>query len=406
MSCTRKWFQALAAGVALYTGFLSIRAAHAVAPAPRYVLTDIGSLYGTDADARGINNNGVIVGISYKPNIGSRAFRTGPTLPINPSTDDLGAIGNFESAAFGVNSSGQSVGWVATATGASQVVAARYPATGTDVASSSTIGSFGGTVAIALDINDAGQAVGYARRSGQTNDHAFRTGPNQSINASTDDLGTLGGTTSNAYGINNSGQVAGYSAVNSSITHAFRTRPNLPINPVTDDLGTLGGPHSLAYDINDAGWVVGYSNVATLEERAFLCPPGRPINPLTDNLGTIPGFGVSFANAVNNSQVVVGYAVANQTFNAFVYDGTAMYNLNDLVEPTSRTGWVLSEAFDVNDRGQIVGNGYLNGQFRSFLLTPIPEPSAACLLVMALVTAPWFQRRRRRYRCFDAHSER
>jgi hypothetical protein len=90
--------------------------------------------------------------------------------------------------------------------------------------------------------------------------------------------------------------------------------------------------------------------------------------------------------------VVVGDLInsSTSTFRAFVYDGSAIYNLQDLVEPTSLTGWVLTEANDINDRGQIVGNGYLNGQPRAYLLTPIPEPSSTCLLATWLVVGPLF----------------
>jgi hypothetical protein len=42
--------------------------------------------------------------------------------------------------------------------------------------------------------------------------------------------------------------------------------------------------------------------------------------------------------------------------------------LNDLIPPSS--GWVLEYAYDVNDFGQIVGAGSLDGQPRGFLLTP------------------------------------
>jgi probable HAF family extracellular repeat protein len=34
------------------------------------------------------------------------------------------------------------------------------------------------------------------------------------------------------------------------------------------------------------------------------------------------------------------------------------------------SGWVLSFAVDINDRGQIVGGGFHNGAFHAFLLSP------------------------------------
>ena len=47
-----------------------------------------------------------------------------------------------------------------------------------------------------------------------------------------------------------------------------------------------------------------------------------------------------------------------------------MLDLNDLIPPDS--GWLLQRANDINDQGQIVGRGITDGQFRAFLLTPLP----------------------------------
>jgi len=43
---------------------------------------------------------------------------------------------------------------------------------------------------------------------------------------------------------------------------------------------------------------------------------------------------------------------------------------------------------DINDSGQIVGTGVLNGEKHGYLLTPIPEPATfAGLLTLAAVMA-------------------
>jgi probable HAF family extracellular repeat protein len=48
-----------------------------------------------------------------------------------------------------------------------------------------------------------------------------------------------------------------------------------------------------------------------------------------------------------------------------------MQNLNNLIDPAN--GWFLLEAFEINDMGQIVGQG-INpyGEEHAFLLTPVP----------------------------------
>ena len=45
------------------------------------------------------------------------------------------------------------------------------------------------------------------------------------------------------------------------------------------------------------------------------------------------------------------------------------FDLNALVPPGS--GWTLSEALRINDKGQIIGVGQTQGQVRAFLLNPV-----------------------------------
>ncbi len=70
-------------------------------------------------------------------------------------------------------------------------------------------------------------------------------------------------------------------------------------------------------------------------------------------------------------------ANADGTTRPFVYEGTAMFDLNSLIPVNS--GVVLSSASDINDSGQIVANGYFSNSqtvaTRAFLLTPVPEPT-------------------------------
>src|SRR4051794_3796764 len=45
-------------------------------------------------------------------------------------------------------------------------------------------------------------------------------------------------------------------------------------------------------------------------------------------------------------------------------------DLNTRLDPLS--GWILSDAADINEAGQITGQGLINGQYHAYLLTPIP----------------------------------
>jgi probable HAF family extracellular repeat protein len=89
------------------------------------------------------------------------------------------------------------------------------------------------------------------------------------------------------------------------------------------DLGTLGGSLSEGFGIDNAGHVVGTSNLPNDQGR-----------------------------------------------HAFIYiSGIGMIDLNDLIARDS--GWELQVARAINDRGEIVGFGLINGKSRAFLLEPV-----------------------------------
>lgn len=107
-------------------------------------------------------------------------------------------------------------------------------------------------------------------------------------------------------------------------TAQVRRNPNLHAvlweNGKAVDLGGFGGD-SYAYGINAVGKVVGRAETETGGRRAFLWNKGK------------------------------------------------MFDLNNLIAPDS--GWFLSSANAINNRGQIVGTGGYHNQQRAFLLTPI-----------------------------------
>src|SRR5207249_10378820 len=135
--------------------------------------------------------------------------------------------------------------------------------------------------------------------------------------------------------------------------------PFLFANGVQTNLGTMPGR---AEAINDRGLIVGWAQSTSGGAHAFV-GDGRT---MTD-LGTLGGAS-SRANAINKSGQVVGDAdTATGASHAFLYDCGSMVDLNDLVEAGS--GWVLESATGINDAGQIVGRGSINGVERAFLST-------------------------------------
>ena len=93
-----------------------------------------------------------------------------------------------------------------------------------------------------------------------------------------------------------------------------------------------------------------------------------------------PWIGCS-ASAINDVQQAVGSCWTSAPDPSLIvehavswpHDGSVT-DLNARIDP--RAGWVLSYAQDINNVGQIVGQGWLNGQVRGFLLTPADETIA------------------------------
>jgi probable HAF family extracellular repeat protein len=171
------------------------------------------------------------------------------------------------------------------------------------------------------------------------------------------DLGTLPGSiSSQATGINKAGEVVGNTFIpagnNQTLYHAF-----LYTGGQMQDLGTLGGGVSEATGINDAGQVAGTSLTTQSNEDPFIYS-GAQIN----DLGTLGGQ-ATFANGINNSGQVVGWAnvFTNGIGNvhAFLY---SVGQMRDLGSPREN-----SEAYGINDAGQIIGDGTVGGSSYALL---------------------------------------
>jgi len=98
-------------------------------------------------------------------------------------------------------------------------------------------------------------------------------------------------------------------------------------------------------------------------------PPQPTISYSITFLGTLLGDTTSQARDVNEFGQVVGFSTGANGSRAFLYSvSDGMVALNDLIDPAS--GWVLGWATSINDAGQIVGLGKLNGQSRAYRFTP------------------------------------
>jgi probable HAF family extracellular repeat protein len=147
-------------------------------------------------------------------------------------------------------------------------------------------------------------------------------------------------------------------------------------------LGTLGGKHSNGRGINNVGQVVGFANTpdngGNDRHHAFIWSPAVGMR----DLGTLGGRS-SEGEAINDNGSVVGNAYdADGVVQPFIYDGTTMHNLNDLIDPG--LGWRITLAHDINNSEQIVATGTTADEpwQHALMLTPIPEPAALPLLLV------------------------
>jgi len=334
------------------------------ASAASYTFTELGTLGGSSSIAYGINDSGQVVGYSYLTGNGSYHA----TLWNSAMATDLGTLGGSSSIANGINNSGQVVGTSYTA-GDSARYAALWKG-GVRI----NLGSLGG-VGGATAINDAGQIVGYS-----DNTATFWNGITLPVA-----LGTLGGTVSSASDINSSGQIAGQS----TLTGPTQLRATLWNGTTRTNLGfgSLNGAAGHGNGINEAGQVVGAVEIVTdtVTSHAVLWDSGK----VTD-LGTLGGKHSS-ALAINMAGEIAGWSDVNgdPRRHATLWVGTMPMDLNSILDAaTVDAGWILLDAAGINDSGWITGTAYntVTDQMRGYLLSmsSVPEPGTYALMLAGL----------------------
>ena len=196
------------------------------------------------------------------------------------------------------------------------------------------------------------------------------------------------------HGINELGQVVGESATPGRLPPGRAFFSAAP--PFVEELGTLGGPSSAAFAINNASQITGQADLPGGTAHAFVYSNGV----MTD-IGTLSGGLNSVGYAINSLGQIVGYSARSGGISrAFIYNNGAMTDLNLLIDPA--LGITLNSANGINDSGQIIAGGTVNGAYgplpgEVFLLTPasveVPEPSSLAVFASAICALAATRRR-------------
>jgi probable HAF family extracellular repeat protein len=200
------------------------------------------------------------------------------------------------------------------------------------------LGTLGGSYSAAVDVNARGDVVGYSQVADGAGDHAFIWRRGRLI-----DLSPLAGFPSSyATAVNDRGDVVGFSVGDGGI-RAVLWRPN----GTAVDLTAETGLHQVT-DLDNAGRLVGSVTPDGMNGYPALWYRGR-LTVLSDTSGT--------ASAINDRGEITGYFVAGAG-SSFVWRGgrlTEIPLLPDMPEAS------MMQAQGINNRGQVVGFGGFDG---------------------------------------------
>ncbi len=335
----------------------------AAAAAPRYSVTEIGTLIDRDQPfASDINNAGAITG-SFTTGIDTQAY-----LYNNGITTNIGPVGSHGTR---INNAGDIAGNVNFTAALFKNGTVQY------LEQSDSFNSY------ATAINENGQIVGFkAFGQGQNSAFLYENGVMTDLNLPQSDY-------SNAVGINNAGQIVGNTTRGAYLSQ----------NGSYTELASPSGPDSYtdAIGINDNGDVIGRFSTGGMTAGGFVYANGSMIDlgTLTYHMDTAP-------KDINNLGQVVGFA-HNDGYDqlAFIYQNNVLTDLNTLIDPAA--GYELAYASAINDLGQILASRCTADRYlpcQQVLLSPIldpnpvSEPGSTSMLLAGLAFVGFYQRRK------------
>ena len=359
----------------------------------RYNVFDLGVVGNPPAGPYIIRNNGLISGAAATPD-GSSMHAV---LWYKGWKIDIGTpgLGGQNSAAFGVNEFGQTVGQVETsrpnaedfcgfnAYGFASSTACR-PFLWQDGVMTK-LPTMGGHNGFANSINNRGVVAGIAETDAtdptsgcpvhQFEPVVWERGRIHSLPPYSGDSDGV------AAQVNDKGQVVGASGTCGSFNpntglYLVENHALLWENGVATDLGNLGGEGGLAGNhacaINNHGQVVGHSDLPNdASFHGFLWTRETGMK----DLGTLSGDFASLALGINDGGVVVGASIgpAFSTFRAVLWEKGTVTDLNTLVDANPKNLYLV-QGESINSRGEIIGLAVDGAAFpHGFLAIPRPR---------------------------------
>ncbi len=325
-------------------------------------IIDLGTVGNDTASyASSINNSGMVVGTSVDTNGDTQGFLWTEYWPSNGTMLGL-KKGSHDTYATAIDSSGTILGGAVKNNKTESGLWHSWNPNG----NMSKLNH----MTMAYNINDNGQILASNGDASQTYIYSIWGGHNPI---------KVGGDMSIKYAsdINTSGNVIGETELGTPYIWNM-------YNNSTELISSIQGS---ATDINRSNEVVGTKTgdvatdgtvIDTGESQAYVYRNGEVVELGYVGVGT-----TSEAYAINEEGLIVGTSNGN----AFLWsEEGGMLNLNDLL-PDSSEWSNLSVASDINDLGQIVGWGTINGQTHSFIISNIasaPEPKIIFIAFLSI----------------------